>query len=90
MTPSGKPLHVVALCGSLRGEKSTTLRTLRIAADEVVATGASVDLIDLEALDLPFCGGRRDTESHPGTNELKERVKAAQAILLGFAFFYVE
>jgi FMN reductase len=81
--PADRPLHVAALCGSLRGERSTTLRALRIAADEVVAAGATVDLIDLGALELPFCGGHNDTEDHLGTKDLKDRVKAADAILLG-------
>jgi NAD(P)H-dependent FMN reductase len=82
-TRPARPLHVAALCGSLRGNDSTTLKALRIAADEVVAAGASVDLIDLASLSLPFCGSRQDTESHPGTRELKERAKAADAFLLG-------
>jgi NAD(P)H-dependent FMN reductase len=83
VTLSGKPLHVAALCGSLRGPRSTTMRALRIAADEVVAAGATVDVIDLGMLGLPFCGSPDDNEGHAGMNELKERVSAADAILLG-------
>ena len=80
---NAKPLHVAALCGSLRGDESITRKALQVAADEIVAAGASIDLIELGGLDLPFREGPQDTADHPGTAELKERVKSADAILLG-------
>jgi NAD(P)H-dependent FMN reductase len=76
-------IRVAILCGSLRGEESRTRRALAIVAAEIGAAGADADLIDLGALDLPFCEGPRDRPEHPGTLALKERTRAAHAILLG-------
>jgi NAD(P)H-dependent FMN reductase len=77
------PVHVAALCGSLRGSRSATWRALGIAAREIEANGATVDLIDPAALDLPFREGPRDTDDHPGTLELRRRIARANAVLLG-------
>lgn len=77
------PVHVTILCGSLRGEASYTYRALRIAAAEMEVAGATVDLVDLGPLDLPFCEGPDDTPDHPGTIALKDRAKRADALLLG-------
>jgi NAD(P)H-dependent FMN reductase len=83
MPVDARPVHVAILCGSLRGEESYTMKALRIAAEEISANGASVDVIDLGALELPFCEADDDTPDHPGTRALKERMKNADAILLG-------
>ena len=83
MSLGSNAVHVAALCGSLRGSDSYTRRALAICAEEMIASGAVVDLIDLAPLDLPFCESAQDTEEHPGTLQLKARVKAANAILLG-------
>ena len=83
MAGNASPIHVVVLCGSLRGENSYTLKALRIAAEEAAAAGATVDVIDLASLSLPFRESVDDTPNHPGTFDLKKRTKVADAILLG-------
>ncbi|MCA9753648.1 MAG: NAD(P)H-dependent oxidoreductase [Gemmatimonadetes bacterium] len=82
MSDLSRPLHIAALCGSLRGARSTTRRALDVVADEILATGATIDLVDLAALPLPF----REApawEVHAGTVELRDRVARADALLLG-------
>ena len=76
-------IHIAAICGSMRGDESSTRKALEIAVAEIRGGGDSVDLIDLADLDLPLRGGPRDTPDHPGTTELKRRVKSADGILLG-------
>lgn len=76
-------MRIAVLCGSLRGPESYTRRALAIAAREMEAHGATVDLIDLAALRLPFCSGPEDTDDHPGIVELKERMRSADGFLLG-------
>jgi FMN reductase len=78
-----RPVHVAVVCGSLRGAESFTRRALKIAAEEIAATGATVDVIDLRDLALPFCESPDDTDAHPGTTALRARTRAADAILLG-------
>ena len=76
-------VHVAALCGSLRGPRSATLKALRIAVREIESAGATVDLIDLSDMDLPLREGPRDDDDHAGTRALKERVGKADGVLLG-------
>jgi NAD(P)H-dependent FMN reductase len=78
MTGSQRP-HVVALSGSLRAESYT-----RIAAQHVLdaadAADATTDLVDLRALDLAiFDADERDAGD---TQELRQRVRAADAVIL--------
>lgn len=80
---SRRPVHIAAICGSLRGAESFTRKALTIALREMEAQGATVDLVELSELDLPLREGPRDREDHPGTRQLKERVRKADGILLG-------
>ena len=77
------PVHIVGLCGSMRGPRSFTRRTMQIALNAAREAGATVDLIDLSTLDLPFCSGPADRDDHPATMALRQRVSAGQGILLG-------
>ncbi len=52
MTPS-QPLHVVGFGGTLR-PRSSTVRVLERVLSEVEAQGATVELLQLEQLGLPF------------------------------------
>ncbi len=81
--PHSRPVHLAALCGSLRGPRSSTLRSMLVAVREMEASGATVDVVDLAALDLPFCQGPADRDDHPGSAQLRERVARADALLLG-------
>lgn len=47
------------------------------------ANGATVDLIDLAELSLPFCESSDHTDDHPGVRALKERAAKADVFLLG-------
>ncbi len=77
------PVHIAAICGSMRGEHSYTRKALAIALEAARQAGASVDLIDLAEYQLPFCSSPQDTEDNPQVQDLKRRVSAAQGILLG-------
>ncbi len=77
------PVHIVGICGSMRGPRSFTRKTMQIALDAAQEAGATVDLIDLSTLALPFCSGPEDRDDHPATVDLRRRVSAGQGILLG-------
>lgn len=81
--PSHRPVHIVGLCGSLRGRESYTHRAMKIAEREMLHDGATVDLVDLTTLGLPFCSAAEDVDDHPGKIELKARVLRADGVLLG-------
>lgn len=80
--PMETPIHVVGLCGSLRGRESFTRRLLVHAMTAVAETGAETDTLDLAALDLPMCQGPRDTPDNAWTLSLRRRVRAGQGIVL--------
>jgi NAD(P)H-dependent FMN reductase len=78
-------VHVVALCGSLR-DGSYTRTALQTALDAADAAGASTELVDLRALDLPMFDADEDA---PGdAAELAATVRAADAILLGTPMYH--
>lgn len=82
---TGRParVHLVALCGSMRGERSYTRKALTIALAAARQAGATTDLIDLSTLDLPFCGTAQDKDDNPQIVELRSRIEQGQGILLG-------
>jgi len=77
------PVHIAAICGSMRGEQSYTRLALKLALSAAVSAGATVDLIDLASCNLPLCSSPDDHDDNPETQTLKARVSAAQGILLG-------
>ncbi len=77
------PVHIAAICGSMRGNRSYTRMALGLALEEAAAAGATTDLIDLAQYRLPLCNGPDDTPDNPQVQALQERVRAAQGILLG-------
>lgn len=77
------PVHIAAICGSMRGDNSYTRLALELALASAANAGATVDLIDLATFHLPLCSGPDDTDDNPQTQALKARVGAAQGILLG-------
>jgi len=77
--------HVVALCGSQRDGSHTrqALRRVLAAAED---RGATTDLVDVTALDLPvFDPDRTDAGDAP---EFRQRVRAADAVVLGTPMYH--
>jgi len=81
---SGRP-RLVALCGSLRDESHTRValgRALSAAAER----GAGTDMIDLRELEMPVYDS--DREEAGDVADLTERVRRADAILLGTPMYH--
>ncbi|SNZ04146.1 NAD(P)H-dependent FMN reductase [Natronoarchaeum philippinense] len=77
--------HVVAICGSLR-EESYTRTALGVALDAAGRAGATTELLDLRALDLPvFDADAQDAGDAP---ELTRAVREADAVLLGTPMYH--
>ncbi|NHN40772.1 NAD(P)H-dependent oxidoreductase [Halorubellus sp. JP-L1] len=78
-------VHVVALCGSLREDSHTrtALETALAAAENV---GASTDLVDLRALDLPVFDA--DDDDAGDADALRAAVGDADAIILGSPMYH--
>ena len=76
-------VRVAALCGSIR-PGSYTRMALEIALRGVAGAGFETDLIDLRDFRLVFADGGGD-EGHaaPDVVRLRERIKAADGIILG-------
>ncbi len=77
-----RDLLVVGLGGSIR-LGSYTRRALEIALAGAASLGARTDLIDLREYNLGFAGGDPDASEAPDARRLRQRVKAAQGIVLG-------
>ncbi|WP_323676621.1 NADPH-dependent FMN reductase [Halorubellus sp. PRR65] len=78
-------VHVVALCGSLR-DGSHTRTALEVALDAASAAGASTELVDLRALDLPVFDA--DADGAGDAADLRATVAGADAILLGTPMYH--
>lgn len=77
--------HIVALCGSQR-DGSYTRQALERVLDAAEANGATTDLVDLAALDLPaFDPDRTDAGD---AAELRRRVQRADGVLLGSPVYH--
>lgn len=77
------PVHIAAICGSMRGDQSYTRLALELALHAARGAGATTDLIDLSTFSLPLCSSPEDRDDNPQIMEIKDRVGAAQGILLG-------
>ncbi len=80
-------VQVVAIAGSLRDESATRLALKRVleAAEE---TGASTELLDLRAYELPVFDADRERSQAGDAAQLAERVRAADAIVLGSPMYH--
>lgn len=74
-------VKIVGIGGSLRSN-SSTYQALELAAQRVEAMGASVELLDLRTLKLPFCDGGDDYPGYPDVERLQETVKQADGLIL--------
>jgi NAD(P)H-dependent FMN reductase len=77
--------HIVALCGSQRSD-SYTRHALERALAAARARGATTDLVDLAALDLPLFDP--DHGDAGDAAELRRRVGEADGILLGSPMYH--
>jgi len=77
--------HVVAICGSNR-DASHTRTALAYALAESERCGASTELLDLREFDLPVFDA--DADDAADAELLRERVRAADAILLGTPMYH--
>jgi len=71
------PLVVLGIAGSLRKESFN--RALLLAAQELVPEGARIETFELDG--IPAFNQDEETNPHPKVVELKQRVRAADAIL---------
>jgi len=78
-------VHVVAICGSLR-DASHTRTGLAHALDAAAGRGASTELLDLREWDLPIYDA--DADDAGEAPALRERVRAADSILLGTPMYH--
>lgn len=75
-------VHFAALCGSLRRD-SYNRQLLALAAEVARAQGATVDVIEAEALRLPLYDGDVEAAGFPAAVlALKARLRAAQALIV--------
>ncbi len=74
-------IKVVGIIGSLR-QGSYSALALKEAVNRVQALGATVDLLDLREMQLPFCNGGDEYPDYPDVDILREKVKAADALIL--------
>lgn len=74
-------IKVVGIIGSLR-QGSYSALALKEAVNIVEALGATVDILDLREMQLPFCNGGDEYPDYPDVEILREKVKTADALIL--------
>ncbi len=80
-------IHVVGLSGSLR-EASHTRQAMNRVLAAADRAGASTELLDLRAFDLPLFDADVDRVAAGDADELASRVRAADAIVLGTPVYH--
>jgi len=73
-----EPIVILGIAGSLRKESYN--RSLLRAAQELTPEGARIETFEIDG--LPAFNQDEETDPHPRVAELKQRVRAADAILL--------
>ena len=74
-------VKIVGIVGSLRTDAYSGL-ALQQAINRVQALGAEVEILDLRDMNLPFCDGGSDYPNHPDVEVLRDKVKAADGLIL--------
>ncbi len=74
-------VKIVGIAGSLR-PNSHTHQALNLAAQRVEAIGASVEVLDLRTMNLPFCNGGDEYPGYPDVERLQDAVKQADGLIL--------
>jgi len=58
------------------------MKALYLAAQEVKNLGATIEVLDLRDMQLPFCDGGDSYPDYPDVNRLRKAVKGADGLLL--------
>jgi NAD(P)H-dependent FMN reductase len=74
-------VKIVGIGGSLRAD-SYTHQALKLAVERVKLAGATVELLDLRTLNLPFCDGGGDYPGYPDVERLSKTVQEADGLIL--------
>ncbi|MBW4518225.1 MAG: NAD(P)H-dependent oxidoreductase [Scytolyngbya sp. HA4215-MV1] len=74
-------VKIVGISGSLR-QGSHSQQALQLVAARLEALGASVEILDLRTLNLPFCDGSQDYPDYPDVERLRDTVKQADGLIL--------
>ena len=74
-------VNIVGIAGSLRSDSYSYL-ALQVAAERAKQYGATVEILDLREMDLPFCDGTSDYPDHPDVERLRAAVKRADGLIL--------
>ncbi|MGJ3252972.1 MAG: NADPH-dependent FMN reductase [Elainellaceae cyanobacterium] len=74
-------VNIVGIGGSLRPDSYSYL-ALELAAQRVIALGASVEILDLRTMNLPFCNGGNDYPDYPDVARLRQAVQRADGLIL--------
>jgi FMN reductase len=78
---NSSPVKIVGLGGSLRPQ-SHSQHLLSLTGDRLQALGASVEILDLRQLNLPFCNGEKDYSAYPDVAKLQQTVQQADGLIL--------
>jgi NAD(P)H-dependent FMN reductase len=84
---SDEPIHITAICGSQR-EGSVTRLALKRALEEAERGDAVTDLIDLRDIELPVFNSNINRAEAGNAEELTQRVRDSDAILLGSPMYH--
>jgi FMN reductase len=74
-------VKLVGISGSLRAQ-SHSYQALEQIGQRLQALGAQVELLDLRALNLPFCDGGDEYADYPDVERLRATVKASDGLVL--------
>lgn len=74
-------VRFVGIAGSLRAD-SYSQQALQLAAQRLEALGATVEILDLRTLKLPFCDGGKEYPDHPDVDRLRQAFHQADGMIL--------
>jgi FMN reductase len=74
-------VKIVGIAGSLRPDSYSQV-ALQIAAGKVAALGATVEILDLRQMQLPFCDGGDEYPNYPDVKRLQATVGGADGLIL--------
>jgi len=74
-------VKIVGIGGSLRPD-SYSQKALAIATQRIETLGATVEILDLRTMTLPFCDGGDDYTAYPNVAKLRQAVKQADGLIL--------